>query len=176
MDAACDGLHRPRNLHFILRYASSPIPSHPILSQTPHKNSPSPSTALAHQRTLPPPRPKILDITGFREPPFTLFALVSFTGAMGLYIPFFYITAYTTSTVPSTASELSWYMLPILSAGSIVGRTLPAVLADRVGSLPVLAVTTGVSAVLAFCWVAVGGSLAGMFCSIPSPLTLVYAD
>lgn len=118
--------------------------------------------ALSTQRSLPPPRPKIVDVTGFRETLFSLFALVSFTGAMGLYIPFFYITDYTTSTLPSTAPELSWYMLPILSAGSVIGRTIPAVLADRWGSLPVLAVTTAVSAVLAFAWIAVKGSLAGI--------------
>lgn len=119
-------------------------------------------TALSTQRSLPPPRPKIVDVSGFREPLFTLFALVSFTGAMGLYIPFFYITDYTTSTLPSTAPNLSWYMLPILSAGSVVGRTVPAVLADRWGSLPVLAVTTAISALLAFVWIAVKGSLAGI--------------
>ncbi|KAF2165786.1 hypothetical protein M409DRAFT_67114 [Zasmidium cellare ATCC 36951] len=118
--------------------------------------------SLSTQRTLPPPRPKLIDISGFREPLFTLFALVSFTGAMGLYIPFFYITDYTTSTLPSTTPSLSWYMLPILSAGSVVGRTIPALMADRWGSLPVLAVTTAISAVLAFVWIVVKGSVAGL--------------
>lgn len=85
---------------------------------------------------------------------------------MGLYIPFFYITDYTTSSLPSTSTtsstNISWYMLPILSAGSILGRTLPAVLADKYGSLPVLAITTAISAVLAFVWIAVRNSLAGI--------------
>ncbi|KXT11395.1 hypothetical protein AC579_223 [Pseudocercospora musae] len=114
------------------------------------------SFACAKMRTLPPPRPKIVDFSGFRELPFTLFAIVSFIGAMGLYVPFFYITEYSLERGGITG-DLVYYMLPILSAGSILGRTLPAFLADRCGCLKVLTFTTATSSILALVWMAATG-------------------
>ncbi|EME80989.1 uncharacterized protein MYCFIDRAFT_26691 [Pseudocercospora fijiensis CIRAD86] len=114
------------------------------------------SFACANMRTLPPPRPKIVDFSGFREILFTLFAIVSFIGAMGLYVPFFYITEYSLKRGGITG-ELVYFMLPILSAGSILGRVLPAFLADRYGCLTVLTFTTAISSIVALVWIAVTG-------------------
>lgn len=52
-------------------------------------------------------------------------------------------------------------MLPILGVGSIFGRTIPAIVADKAGNLNVLAFCTIVSALLGFCWIAVD-SIAGI--------------
>lgn len=117
------------------------------------------SLACSKQRTVPPPRPKIVDFTGFREPLFALFALVSFVGALSLYVPFFYIVEFAKHK-GNVSAELAFYMLPILSAGSVLGRTLPALAADRFGCLRVLTFTTALSAILALCWIAVHGEAA----------------
>jgi hypothetical protein len=48
------------------------------------------SAALLHPYKLPKPR-KMYDADAFRNKPFLAFAVASFTGFLGLYIPFFYI-------------------------------------------------------------------------------------
>ncbi|EME41587.1 hypothetical protein DOTSEDRAFT_90398 [Dothistroma septosporum NZE10] len=123
------------------------------------------SLTCSRQRTLPPPRPKLVDFTGFREPLFALFAAVSFVGALSLYVPFFYIVEFAKHK-GGVNDALAFYMLPILSAGSILGRTLPALAADRFGCLRVLTFTTAASAILAFCWAAVYGEAATIIWSV----------
>lgn len=119
------------------------------------------SLAVARMRTLPPPRPKIVDFAGFRELLFSLFCLLSFLGAMGLYVPYFFISDYARER-EGQPGELSFYMLPILSAGGIIGRGVPGLLADRFGCLQTLTFTTSVSALLAFAWIGVTDSKAGI--------------
>lgn len=119
------------------------------------------SLAVARMRTKPPPRPKIVDFTGFRELLFTLFCLLSFLGAMGLYVPYFFISDYARER-EDQPGKLSFYMLPIMSAGGILGRSVPGLLADRFGCLQTLTFTTTVSALLAFSWIAVTSSKAGL--------------
>ncbi|PPJ59806.1 hypothetical protein CBER1_04345 [Cercospora berteroae] len=106
---------------------------------------------------------KTIDLSSFRQLPFTLFNLATFVGNIGLYVPFFYISTFGTSRA-GLSSELSFYLLPILSAGSVVGRIAPASLADRVGPLNVLSVCTLVAGPFAFCWTAVtpNSTIAGL--------------
>ncbi|KAI6870601.1 MFS monocarboxylate transporter-like protein [Hortaea werneckii] len=103
----------------------------------------------------------IVDFTGFKEPEYALFALVPFFGGIGLFIPFFYITQYCRENVGGISEELSFWMLPILRVGSIFGRTIPAIVADKAGNLNVLAFCTIVSAFLGFGWIA-ADSIAGI--------------
>lgn len=121
------------------------------------------SLSVAKQRTLPPPRPKIIDFSGFRELLFTMFCVLSFLGAMGLYIPYFFIIDYARQK-EGIRPELASYMLPIISSGGLIGRTIPGVIADRFGCLQTLTFTTAVAALLAFAWIAVTDSEAGLIC------------
>lgn len=105
-------------------------------------------------RTMPSaPRKKIVDFSGFREAPFSIFALASFTGFIGLYIPFFYISTFASSKA-GLDDTLAFYMLPILSAGSVAGRILPSFAADFFGPLNVLSLCTVIAGLLGFCWIA----------------------
>lgn len=113
------------------------------------------SLSLTKMRIRPPPRKKIVDFSGFKELPYVLFALVSFFGSAGLYIPFFYITEYSRAKVDGISPELAFYMLPIMGVGSTLGRLFPAMVADKMGNLNVLAICTAIAAVLAFSWIAV---------------------
>ncbi|KAK5114232.1 hypothetical protein LTR85_010297 [Meristemomyces frigidus] len=112
-------------------------------------------------RALPPPRKKIIDFSGFRELPFCLFCLAAFVGFIGLYIPFFYITEFGSSQAGLTPT-LAFYMLPVLSAGSIAGRILPSFIADYLGPLNVLSLCTAAAGLLGFCWIAVHHTLGGL--------------
>lgn len=105
-------------------------------------------------RTIPAARKKLVDFSGFRETPFTLFSLASFVGFIGLYIPFFYISTFASSKA-GLDDTLAFYMLPILSAGSVAGRILPSFAADFLGPLNVLSICTLIAGLLGFCWVAI---------------------
>lgn len=100
---------------------------------------------------------RVVDFSGFRELPFTLFSMASFVGFIGLYIPFFYISTFA-ATKAGLDEELAFYMLPILSAGSILGRIAPSFVADFIGPLNVLSLCTLIAGLLGFCWVAITSS------------------
>ncbi|GAB7347977.1 hypothetical protein MBLNU459_g5480t1 [Dothideomycetes sp. NU459] len=112
-------------------------------------------------RTPPAPRSKLIDFAAFKELPFALFCAASFVGFIGLYVPYFYISQYS-STVGGLDPTISFYMLPITSAGSIVGRILPGLVADRMGPLNVLGSGIMVASMLGFCWIAVQNTLGGL--------------
>lgn len=112
-------------------------------------------------RAFPATRRKVVDFKAFKELPFVLFCLASFVGFIGLYVPFFYVSQYS-SAVDNLDSKTSFYMLPITSAGSIVGRILPGLVADRAGPLNVLGTCTIVAGIIGFCWIAIQDTLSGM--------------
>lgn len=64
-------------------------------------------------------------------------------------IPFFYASIYGQRIV-RLSNDVSFYLLPILNAGSIFGRIIPGLLADRFGSLNVMVPCGLVTAILAF--------------------------
>ena len=80
---------------------------------------------------------------------------------LGLYIPFFHITEFASSKA-GLNENLAFYMLPILSAGSIIGRIFPSYVADHTGPLNVLGICTIIAGVLGFCWIAIQHTLGGL--------------
>lgn len=107
---------------------------------------------LLRPHTLEKPR-KVFDASAFSNWPFNAFALASFAGFMGLYIPFFYIQQFTASFTDADP-DLVFYTLAILNAGSVVGRVIPGFIADQVGLLNIYAASTVGAAILAFAWIA----------------------
>ena len=64
----------------------------------------------------------IIDLTAFTDWPFMVFVLGSLIGFIGLYVGFFYTSYYGQATGVTNAT-LSFYLVPILNAGSVFGRT-----------------------------------------------------
>lgn len=118
--------------------------------------------ACIRLRVLPLPRKTIIDFSGFKELPFALFCLASFVGFIGLYVPFFFVSEFASSARGGLSTKLAFYMLPVLSSGSIVGRILPAYIADTTGPLNVLTICTVVAGVLGFCWIPVQSTAGGL--------------
>ncbi|KAI4723272.1 MFS general substrate transporter [Aureobasidium sp. EXF-10727] len=112
-------------------------------------------------RAFPKTRRKLLDFAAFKEPAYALFSLASFVGFVGLYVPFFYISTYARD-ISGLEKTLSFYMLPIMSAGSIAGRIIPGLVADRVGALNVLGCCNLCASVLGFCWIAIHHTAGGL--------------
>lgn len=105
-------------------------------------------------RVLPPEKRRLLDLDALREPPFALFSGMVFITNVGLYVPYFYIQAFANEHSISS-SDLPSCMVPIISAGSALGRIVPNFFADRTGPLNMLILCNGSAAILAYCWLAV---------------------
>lgn len=142
------------------------------------------SSVLIRQRITPKARRALIDVPALKEPAYMLFNLALFLGFMGLYIPFFYISAYAAGKTGADAS-MSFYFLPIVSAASTFGRILPNFLADRVGPLNMLIPCALAAGVLILSWISVRtegnlaafavfyGFFSGTFVSLP-PSTIAW--
>lgn len=97
-----------------------------------------------------PPMPKPWSLREFVEPlkelPYFLVVSASFLYFFGMFVPFNFIISYAEYNGMST--RLANYMLAVLNAVSIFGRTLPGYLADRFGRFNVMIVTSFFSAIL----------------------------
>ncbi|KAK5115580.1 hypothetical protein LTR62_001239 [Meristemomyces frigidus] len=110
-------------------------------------------------RMKPPGRRKIFDTTILKEIPYEVFNLATFFGFVGQYIPYFFIEQF----AGMHGIDMAFYMLTFLNVGSIPGRILPSLLADKFfHPLNVLAVCTGGATILAFCWIAIKDSTSGL--------------
>ncbi|MCJ1482695.1 hypothetical protein MMC06_002861, partial [Schaereria dolodes] len=98
-----------------------------------------------------PPTPKPLRlmefITPLYEPPFGLIVVASFFFFFGLYIPFNFIIIEATSVV-GMSSNLASYLLAILNAASVFGRTIPGFIADRYGRFNTMIIITYFSSII----------------------------
>ncbi|WFD00411.1 hypothetical protein MYAM1_003160 [Malassezia yamatoensis] len=115
------------------------------------------TTICMKTRFTPTEKRDFLALDAFREPPFVYFCLAVFFGFLGLYIPFYYISAYAIDKV-GVNSNLGFYLVPILNAGSIGGRLLPNYTADIFGPLNVMIPFTAACLVLAFAWLGINNA------------------
>lgn len=77
-------------------------------------------------RLKPPIARRFFDAQPWTETPFVTFAIACFLGLIGLYIPYFYINSFAREEGLAD-TELSLYLLPIMNAGSFVGRVVSIV-------------------------------------------------
>ena len=111
-------------------------------------------------RIKPAKKRSLLELSAFREAPYSLFSTSLFFIFIGLYIPFFYVPTYSQESLHA-ADEISFYLLAILNAASIFGRIIPNIMADRLGAFNVLLPFTFCASVLAFAWIGIH-NLAGI--------------
>ncbi|RYP45333.1 hypothetical protein DL768_008317 [Monosporascus sp. mg162] len=123
---------------------------------------------VAFMRTrVPPPARKraFFEPQALRDGPYMLFNVAGLLAFVGLYVPYFYIQLFAIrhgivapgdaaagSSSSSDEASSSAYLVTLLNAGSILGRLLPNLAADRLGSLSMLVGSTFGAAVLALAW------------------------
>ena len=111
-----------------------------------------------------PPSPKPLRlmefITPLGEAPFLLVVIASFFFFFGLFLPFnFIIIAATTPPSGHMSFALASYLLAILNAASIFGRTIPGYVADKIGRFNVMIFMAFFSAILVLAlWIPATGN------------------
>ena len=106
------------------------------------------ANCTVRSRLPPTPKPWSLKefITPLGELPFFLVVFGSFLFFFGMFLPFNYIILYAEAKGVST--RLASYMLAILNAVSVLGRTLPGWIADRVGRFNTMIFTSFLSCIL----------------------------
>ncbi|GAB7326069.1 hypothetical protein MBLNU13_g10098t1 [Cladosporium sp. NU13] len=110
--------------------------------------------SVLKMRVQPPKARSLLDSTVLADIPFVTFVLGAMIGFIGLYVELFYVSFFGQAT-GITDSSMSFYLVPILNAGSVFGRTLPNILSDRIGPINVIIPGAFICAILVFCNIAV---------------------
>lgn len=118
---------------------------------------------LITMRHKPEQRRSIFDATLFKDLTFDLWSLAWFFGNMGLYIPYFFIQDYANSVLREPR-DLAFWTLTTINSASVFGRIIPGVVADKINN-PILIITmcTAATTILAWCWLAIRSSVAGLF-------------
>jgi hypothetical protein len=82
-----------------------------------------------------PAKPRaFLDWSAFTDWPFAIFTLSTMLGFVGLYVTMFFISFFAKATGSANAS-MAFYLIPILNAGSVSGRTIPNAISDYTGPI-----------------------------------------
>ncbi|KAL8818809.1 MAG: hypothetical protein Q9191_007858 [Dirinaria sp. TL-2023a] len=125
------------------------------------------SLAIMRTRTAPPAKARaLLDLSAFRDTRFNIFCLALFVFFVGLYFPFFYASIYG-SRMTNLPDDISFYLLPVLNAGSFFGRIIPGLVADKAGSLNIMIPCGVAAAILAFTWLGItNASGLWVFCAL----------
>jgi MFS family permease len=101
---------------------------------------------IAAKSDAPKPKPNVEQM---KTVEFGLLAAFQFFAAMGMFIPFFYITSYSISI--GQDPDMSFYLVAILNGVSLVGRVLPGFIADRYGTFNMITVVTFFSGIICCC-------------------------
>lgn len=108
-------------------------------------------TCLMQKARIPPREDGALyDISAIKDVPFMMFVIGAFLTMWGLFTPFFFMESF--GIAHGISRNLAFYSLPITNAGSIIGRTVPNMLADRHGALNLMIPCVVATGALVFSW------------------------
>lgn len=115
-----------------------------------------------------------IDLWAFKDPRFTLTAWGVFLIEWALFVPITYISSYTLSVGFDLA--FSYQLLAILNVGSVFGRWLPGLVADKLGrfNTMIFTVTFCFATVIAL-WLPTVPSISSIPHSAVKPLLIVWA-
>lgn len=115
------------------------------------------------QRVKPGKVRAFVDVTAFTDGPYMLFTLGCFVGFIGLYTMLFYLSFFGLDT-GATNPAMAFYIVPILNAASMFGRTLPNWLSDKAGPFNILIPGALVCGALTLAMMGVKGLGVSLFC------------
>lgn len=81
-----------------------------------------------------------IDLGAFRDPRFTLTTLGIFLIEWGVFVPITYLISYSLNEL-HLPSAFSYQILAIMNTGSVFGRWLPGIIADKVGRFNTMILT-----------------------------------
>ncbi|KAH9922390.1 MFS general substrate transporter [Fomitopsis serialis] len=92
------------------------------------------------------PKPKIRDI--LTDAPYLWLNVGAVLCLLGVFLPYFYLQLWVNKH--RLSETLAFYTIAILNASSIIGRTIPNAIADRVGTLNIITPLAGITGALVF--------------------------
>ncbi|KAL5360115.1 major facilitator superfamily domain-containing protein [Aspergillus floccosus] len=111
-------------------------------------------------RVKPSNKRKLMDLSAFLEPAYIWFVLGGTLTFVSLNIPFFYIQ-YFSIKQDIASGELAFYLLSIITTGSVFGRVFPNFFANRIGPFNIISACTIICGGLMFALINLS-SLAGI--------------
>lgn len=111
-------------------------------------------------RIIPSSKRKLTDLAAFKEPAYLFFVLGGVLTFTSLNIPFFYIQ-YFALKKNIAANELAFYLLSIITTGSVFGRVFPNFFANKIGPFNIISACTVICGGLMFALINLS-SLAGV--------------
>ncbi|KAK1820551.1 hypothetical protein LTR12_004999 [Friedmanniomyces endolithicus] len=126
----------------------------------------------------------LFDPSAFTDLPYIWCVLTCTVGYIGLYVGIFYLSYFGQST-GITDESLSFYLVPILNAASVLGRTVPNWISDKIGPLNVITPGALLMGVILLCNLGVHSSsgliatvfffglFSGIFIALPPVLFVV---
>lgn len=106
------------------------------------------------QRIKPAKARALIDKDAFKDVPYMLFCLGCMIGFIGLYVILFYLSYFANST-HIASDKMSFYIVPILNAASVFGRTVPNAISDITGPFNMIGPGAMICGILVFCMLAV---------------------
>ncbi|KAH6886461.1 riboflavin transporter MCH5 [Thelonectria olida] len=114
---------------------------------------------LVKQRIKPKRSAPLVDLSAFGELEYTFYTIGCFLSYWGVYFAFYYIASFSREALAEPLGYTqSLNLLLILNGVGVVGRLVPAWLADHIGAINVFVPNTIGACVLAFSWIAVRDS------------------
>ena len=117
--------------------------------------------AVMKMRVKPAKARDLIDWSAFRDVKYMTFIGGALIGYIGLYVGFFYISFYGQQK-GITNDAMSFYIVPILNAGSVFGRTLPNWLSDYTGPMNIIVPGAFMTGIVLLLMLAVASSAAGL--------------
>jgi MFS family permease len=120
------------------------------------------SIAVLRQRLPPKKRAGLLDWESFKQVEFALYTAGIFVSFLGFFNLLSYVQPWITAEDLDTKGLPAFYVLPIINAASIIGRTVPNYISDHIGPLNVQVPGSLIAGILVLCWLpvhSIGGLL-----------------
>ena len=94
---------------------------------------------------------KMIDLSAFKQPEYSLFCIAVFFVFTGAYTPFYYLSIFAEENLGASQS-LAFDLLAVLGAGSTIGRIVPNIAAAKYGAFNVFCFCLLVCGFLQFIW------------------------
>lgn len=107
------------------------------------------ATTVMRARGKSPRKRKVIDLSHFKDKLYFIACLSFFFNFLGLYV-FYYFISFYAMEVAGTDPNLAGYLLPILNAGSFLGRLIPNWLAGHYGLMNVQIIFGVITGALTF--------------------------
>ncbi|KAF7550094.1 hypothetical protein G7Z17_g5939 [Cylindrodendrum hubeiense] len=114
------------------------------------------ASVLVKPRIKPRRSAPMVDLSAFRELEYTFYTIGCFSAYFGIYFAFYYIASFSRDGLANPLSYTeSLNLLLILNGIGVIGRLVPAWLADRIGAVNVFIPNVIAASILIFSWIAV---------------------